>query len=72
MRLGNDTRICQFIPSVLPLKDVFSRNMDGFGGVVEVSVDSRGRDGVGTRIGKMILSRVYNNTPYVFRDLRKT
>ena len=47
MRIGNDTRLCQFMPSVLPLKEGLSKNMNVWEGVVEVDVGRRRRDGVG-------------------------
>ena len=51
--MGNDTRIRQFMPSVLPLKEGFSMKIDGCGGVVEVYIGRRGRDGWGARVGKV-------------------
>ena len=52
--MGNDTRIRQFMPSVLSLKEGFSRNMDSCGGSNGgiAYVGRQGRDGLGTRVGR--------------------
>ena len=52
----NDTRFRQFIPSVLPLKEGFSRNMDGCGGSSEVGgVDGEGMGRQLLMIGRTLI-----------------
>jgi hypothetical protein len=51
--MGNDTIIRQFMPSVLQLNEGFPGIWTVVEGVVEVYVGRRGKDVLGTRVGKV-------------------